>query len=109
MCIYLNLMILIKIIRGFISVEQAFNRALAFCIQFAGTGEASVELNKTYEIAQFDSAAITALLASVQSGNMRIVDFIRYMQGANLVPQDEKPEDVAEELELIRGTNMLGV
>ncbi|WP_406842323.1 DUF4055 domain-containing protein [Morganella morganii] len=91
------------------NVEQAFNRALAFCIQFAGTGEASVELNKTYEIAQFDSAAITALLASVQSGNMRIVDFIRYMQGANLVPQDEKPEDVAEELELIRGTNMLGV
>ena len=91
------------------NVERAFNRALAFCIQFAGAGEASVELNKTYEIAQFDSAAITALLASVQSGNMRIVDFIRYMQGANLVPQDEKPEDVAEELELIRGTNMLGV
>ncbi|OTA15769.1 structural protein [Xenorhabdus beddingii] len=91
------------------NVEQAFNRALQFCIQFAGAGEASVELNKTYEIAQLDSAAITVLLASVQSGNMRIVDFVRYMQGVNLVPQDEKPEDVVDELELTRGANMLGV
>ncbi|EHV86297.1 hypothetical protein ECDEC7C_2514 [Escherichia coli DEC7C] len=28
MCIYLNLMILIKIIRGFISAEQSFIRAV---------------------------------------------------------------------------------
>lgn len=91
------------------NVEQAFNRALEFCIQFAGSGDALIELNKTYEIALLDSAAITALLASVQSGNLRKIDFIRYLQGVNLVPQDEKPEDIAEELELAQNAAFLGV
>ncbi|PHM22227.1 DUF4055 domain-containing protein [Xenorhabdus ehlersii] len=80
------------------NVEQAFNRALQFCIQFAGTGEAAIELNKTYEIAQLDSASISVLLSAVQSGEMRKVDFTRYLQSINIVPQDEKPEDIEDQL-----------
>ncbi|MEQ1976640.1 DUF4055 domain-containing protein, partial [Xenorhabdus sp. SGI240] len=80
------------------NVEQAFNRALQFCIQFAGAGDAAIELNKTYEIAQLDSAAISTLLSAVQSGEMRKVDFIRYLQSINIVPQDENPEDIEDQL-----------
>ncbi|MDX7985991.1 DUF4055 domain-containing protein [Xenorhabdus sp. 12] len=88
------------------NVEQAFNRAFQFCIQFAGSGEAAIELNKLYDIARLDSAAITALLASVQSGAMRMIDFVKYQQSVNIVPQDEKPEDIIEELEASRANSM---
>ncbi|AKJ41790.1 DUF4055 domain-containing protein [Pragia fontium] len=82
------------------NVEQAINRALAFAIMFAGGGDASVELNKKYDVASLDSPAITALMAAVQSGNVRKVDFIRYQQRIGLVPATDKPEDVIEELEV---------
>lgn len=91
------------------SVEQAFNRALNFCIQFAGGGEASIQLNKVYDIAKLDSPTITALLAALQSGSMRLIDFVKYLQSINIIPQDEKAEDVVDELEVTRGANMLGV
>ncbi|MDE1492876.1 DUF4055 domain-containing protein, partial [Xenorhabdus bovienii] len=80
------------------NIEQAFNRALQFCIQFAGAGAAIIELNKTYDIAQLDSASISVLLSAVQSGEMRKVDFIRYLQSINIVPQDERPEDIEDQL-----------
>ncbi|PKE30969.1 structural protein [Rahnella sp. AA] len=80
------------------NVEQAFNRALSFAIQFAGSGEGAVELNKKYEIANLDSQAITALLSAVQSGKMRLSDFIRYQQRIGLIGQDENPEQVVDEL-----------
>ena len=91
------------------NVEQAFNRALNFCIQFAGGGEASIQLNKVYDIAKLDSPTITALLAALQSGSMRLIDFVKYLQSINIIPQDEKAEDVVDELEVTRGANMLGV
>lgn len=81
------------------NVEQAVSRALSFAAVFAGSGEFTVTLNKQYDIAQMDSQAITALMGAVQSGNMRLIDFIRYQQRIGLVPQDEKPEDIEQELQ----------
>ncbi|WP_277395777.1 DUF4055 domain-containing protein [Proteus mirabilis] len=89
------------------NVEQAVNRALNFCIQFEGGGEATIELNKVYDIAKLDSQAITALLAALQSGTMRLIDFVKYLQSINIIPQDEKPEDVIEEIELSRANSMM--
>lgn len=89
------------------NVEQAFNRALGFCIQFAGSGEATIELNKVYDIAQLDSQAITALLAALQSGAMRLIDFVKYLQSINIIPQDEKAEDIIEEIEITRANSMM--
>ncbi|HEJ9811343.1 TPA: DUF4055 domain-containing protein [Proteus mirabilis] len=89
------------------NVEKAVNRALNFCIQFEGSGEATIEINKVYDIAQLDSQAITALLASLQSGAMRLIDFVKYLQSINIIPQDEKPEDVIEEIELSRANSMM--
>jgi len=80
------------------NVEQAVNRALKFAIQFAGSGEGRVELNKKYDIANLDSQAITALMAAVQSGGLRLIDFIRYQQRIGLIPADEKPDDIVEQL-----------
>ncbi|WP_112288418.1 DUF4055 domain-containing protein [Rahnella sp. AN3-3W3] len=80
------------------NVEQAVNRALRFAIQFAGSGEGAVELNKKYEIANLDSQAITALLSAVQSGKMRLSDFVRFQQRIGLIGQDERPEEVVDEL-----------
>ncbi|WP_392559780.1 DUF4055 domain-containing protein [Orbus mooreae] len=80
------------------NVEQAINRALQFAIQFAGGGDGAVELNKKYEITNLDSQAITALMAAVQSGGLRLIDFIRYQQRTGLIPSDEKPDDILEQL-----------
>lgn len=90
------------------NVEQAVNRALRFAIQFAGSGEGGVELNKKYDVANLDSQAITALVAAVQSGKMRLVDFVRYQQRVGLIGQDEMPDEVVDEIlnqspELIAG------
>lgn len=90
------------------NVEQAVNRALTFAIRFAGAGEANIELNKRYELANLDSQAITALVAAVQSGKMRLADFIRYQQRVGLVDEKEKPDEIEDELrnqqpELITG------
>ncbi|EJF31708.1 MULTISPECIES: DUF4055 domain-containing protein [Enterobacteriaceae] len=81
------------------NVEQAINRALKFAIAFSGSGDGSVELNKRYEIANLDSAAITALMSAVQSNNMRKIDFIRYQQRMGLVPASDNPDDVLDELD----------
>lgn len=80
------------------NVEQAINRAMSFAVMFAGDGEYTVTLNKQYEVATLDSQAITALMSAVQSGQMRLVDFIRYQQKVGLVPQDEQAEDIEQEL-----------
>lgn len=71
------------------------------------SGEATIELNKVYDIAKLDSQAITALLAALQSGTMRLIDFVKYLQSINIIPQDEKPEDVIEEIELSRANSMM--
>lgn len=39
---------------------------------------------------------------------MRLIDFVKYLQSINIIPQDEKAEDVVDELEVTRGANMLG-
>ncbi|WP_034913006.1 DUF4055 domain-containing protein [Erwinia sp. 9145] len=90
------------------NVEQAINRALTFAIRFAGSGEGGVELNKKYEIANLDSQAIAALLSAVQSGKMRLVDFVRYQQRIGLIGQDEKPDDVVDELMNLAPTMLAG-
>lgn len=80
------------------NVEQAINRALSFAVKFVGSGEASIELNKQYEISTLDSQAIQTLMAAVQSGSLRLTDFIRYQQRIGLVSQDEAPEDIEQQL-----------
>ncbi|WP_392565816.1 DUF4055 domain-containing protein [Utexia brackfieldae] len=82
------------------NVEHAINKALLFAQQFEGGGEGSVELNKRYDIVNLDSQAITALMAAVQGGKMRLIDFIRYQQRVGLVPQNDDPETIIEELEI---------
>ncbi|EKB5404241.1 DUF4055 domain-containing protein [Salmonella enterica] len=80
------------------NVEQAVNRALSFAVAFAGSGEGQIELNKRYELSQLDSASLTAMMAMVQSGQMRLIDFIRYQQSIGLIDQQEKPEHIEDEL-----------
>lgn len=80
------------------NVEQAINRAIEFAIRFAGSGEGKVELSKKYDIAQLDSQGITSLMAAVQSGGLRLIDFIRYQQRVGLISSDESPEDILEQL-----------
>ncbi|MGG5964878.1 DUF4055 domain-containing protein [Salmonella enterica] len=80
------------------NVEQAVNRALAFAVAFAGSGDGQIELNKRYELSQLDSASLTAMMAMVQSGQMRLIDFIRYQQSIGLIDQQEKPEQIEDEL-----------
>lgn len=80
------------------NVEQAFNRALRFCIEFAGTGEAYIELNKSYIAEQIDSAVLATLLNAVQSNSIPLVDFIGYLQKAGVINDDRKPEDIEDEL-----------
>ncbi|EAA8947780.1 DUF4055 domain-containing protein [Salmonella enterica] len=80
------------------NVEQAVNRALAFAVEFAGSGDGQIELNKRYELSLLDSASLTAMMAMVQSGQMRLIDFIRYQQSIGLIDQQEKPEQIEDEL-----------
>lgn len=80
------------------NVEQAVNRALSFAVAFAGSGDGQIELNKRYELSQLDSASLTAMMAMVQSGQMRLIDFIRYQQSIGLIDQQEKPEHIEDEL-----------
>ncbi|EDR9549888.1 DUF4055 domain-containing protein [Salmonella enterica] len=80
------------------NVEQAVNRALSFAVAFAGSGDGLIELNKRYELSQLDSASLTAMMAMVQSGQMRLIDFIRYQQSIGLIDQQEKPEHIEDEL-----------
>ena len=81
------------------NVEQAINRALSFAVLFAGGGDGKVELSKKYDISQLDSQGITALMAAVNSGGVRLIDFVRYQQRIGLIPAEDKPEDVLEQLE----------
>ncbi|WP_440493461.1 DUF4055 domain-containing protein [Serratia sarumanii] len=78
------------------NVEQAINRALTFAVMFAGSGEATIELNKRYEISALDSAALAVLMQMVQSGQMLLVDFIRYQQSIGLIDQSMTPEEVED-------------
>ncbi|HAK8205095.1 TPA: DUF4055 domain-containing protein [Salmonella enterica] len=80
------------------NVEQAVNRALSFAAKFVGNGDGQIELNKRYELSQLDSASLTAMMAMVQSGQMRLIDFIRYQQSIGLIDQQEKPEQIEDEL-----------
>lgn len=78
------------------NVEQAINRALEFAVLFAGSGEGSIEINKRFEISSLDSAALSVLMAMVQSGQMLLVDFIRYQQSIGLIDQSVAPEEVED-------------
>ncbi|MEY0869919.1 hypothetical protein AB7203_21605, partial [Providencia alcalifaciens] len=44
---------------------------------------------------------------ALQSGAMRMIDFVKYLQSINIIPQDEKAEDVIEEIELSRASSMM--
>ncbi|WRQ11925.1 DUF4055 domain-containing protein [Serratia phage vB_SlqS_ZDD2] len=82
------------------NVEDAYNRALKFaCRYLSESAEASVELNKRYEIAQLDSAAIQALISAVQGGYLRKADFLRFMQSQSIIDSRDDVEEIEQELE----------
>jgi len=79
------------------NMEHSLNAALELAGQFAG-GEATVEINKRYTDLTIDSQALVAMMSGVQNGTIRLIDFIKYLQGAGVVDGTEKPEDIETEL-----------
>lgn len=80
------------------NVETAFNKALEFANRFAGGAQASVIMNKFYSEVIVDSQTLTALMAGVQGGTIRLLDFIKWLMGQGIIDDSETPEQVADDL-----------
>lgn len=79
------------------NVQAALNAALEMAARFAG-GSGKVEINQRYSELTIDSAALTAMMAGVQNGTIRLIDLIKYLQGAGIVDATMKPEAIEDEL-----------
>lgn len=80
------------------NVEKAFNKALEHANLFMGGTLGTVVLNKFYSEVVVDSATMTAMMAGVQGGTIRLVDFIKWLQGQGVIDDSETPEQVADDL-----------
>lgn len=68
------------------NVEACIRHALEIAAEFTdGTG--AITMNKRYSNAVIDSQALTVMMAAVQSGNLLLSDFIRYMQGIGIADE----------------------
>lgn len=80
------------------NVEAAFNQAMEMVKDFTGTEGANVHINKRYEDIVLNPTELTAYMAAVQSGMMRMIDFLAWQQRIGLIPNDVDLEDVEQEL-----------
>lgn len=80
------------------NVESAFNKALEFATDYLGGAESTVILDKFYSEVIVDSQTLTALMAGVQSGTIRLLDFIKWLMGQGIIDDSETPEQVADDL-----------
>lgn len=80
------------------NVEAAFNQAMEFIAAFTGATGGNVHINKRYEDVVLNPSELTSYMAAVQSGMMRMIDFLAWQQRIGLIPNDADLEDVEQEL-----------
>lgn len=79
------------------NVERAFNRALELAQGIVG-GTGNVVLNKFFSNVVVDSQTLTALMAGVQGGTIRLGDLIKWMMGQGIIDDSQTVEEVEDEL-----------
>lgn len=80
------------------NVEAAFNQAMEFAALFTGGEAGSVHINKRYEETVLNPTELTSYMAAVQSGMMRMTDFLAWQQRIGLIPNDADLEEVEQDL-----------
>ena len=79
------------------NVESCINKALEFMGAWLGGASGTVTLNKRYSEAVVDSQAITALMAGVQGGTVRLSDFVRWMMSNGLAGIEGETVEMIED------------
>lgn len=87
------------------NVEMAYNSALEIAAQFNG-GSGSVQLNKRYTQAVVDSQVLAQMMAGVQSGNILIEDWVRWMQSQGIADEHASVEEI---IDLLRNQEPIGL
>ena len=80
------------------NVEAAMNQAFEVGALFTGGEAPSVHINKRYEDTVLNPTELTSYMAAVQSGMMRMMDFLAWQQRIGLIPNDADLEEVEQEL-----------
>ena len=81
------------------NVEKAFNRALTLAQAFVGGyDESTVVLNKFYSEITIDSQALTAMMSGVQTGTIRLTDFIKWLMAQGIIDDSQTVEQVESDL-----------
>lgn len=83
------------------AVSRIMTQMLKFAVEWMGLSseDVSVKLNTEYTPASASPQEITALLASVQAGNLPVTDFIRRLRKVGLIEADRDDETIEAELE----------
>lgn len=71
---------------------------MEFIAAFTGATGGNVHINKRYEDVVLNPSELTSYMAAVQSGMMRMIDFLAWQQRIGLIPNDADLEDVEQEL-----------
>lgn len=79
------------------NVESCINKALEFMGGWLGGASGTVTLNKRYSEAVVDSQALTALMAGVQGGTVRLSDFVRWMMSNGLAGIEGETVEMIED------------
>lgn len=81
------------------NVEKAFNRALTLAQLFIGDAdESTISINKTYTESEVDAQTLVAMMGGVQTGAIRLSDFIKWMMSRGLIDDSETVEQVENDL-----------
>lgn len=79
------------------NVESCINKALEILGAWVGQAKGTVTLNKRYSEAVVDSQALTALMAGVQGGTVRLSDFVRWMMSNGLAGIEGETVEMIED------------
>lgn len=81
------------------NIEKAFNRALALADAFVGDSDnCEIVLNKFYTEITVDSQTLTALMAGVQTGTIRLTDLIKWLMAQGIIDDSQTVEQVEADL-----------
>nr|DAF54250.1 MAG TPA: portal [Siphoviridae sp. ctFRY1] len=81
------------------NVEKAFNKALQIVQLFTGdTAEQTVTLNKFYTEITVDAQLMTAMMSGVQTGTVRLSDFIKWMMAQGVIDDSQTVDQVEDDL-----------
>lgn len=86
------------------TTSRILSQALTFASTWMGgssSTKSTIVLNTEYMAAGIEPQEITALLASVQSGKLPIIDFIRRLRKGKIIEADRTDEEILEELALV--------